>query len=532
MQATAQRITYKSTGYFSKIVTDYLDQAEELKPFYMDHPSLDGIKNAIAARKNFPTNRQLLVKHLQRQYAGTAITEKQLANIAALNNENCFTITTAHQPNIFTGHLYFIYKILHAVKLAAYLQEQLPGNNFVPVYYMGSEDADLEELGEVYINGSDYHWKTKQTGAVGRMKVDDELIKIIEAIAGQILVETSGEEIIALIKECYTKGTLIEQATFKLVNALFGEYGLLTLLPDDATLKSSMIEIFKDDIINNTSAQIVENTSEKLGEHYKVQAHPRAINLFYLKDDRRERLEKKNDQYFTVDTQQSFSETELITELNDHPERFSPNVILRGLYQETILPNIAFIGGGGELAYWLQLKDLFEHYKVPYPVQVLRNSFMLVNERLMSKAEKLGLKIDELFAGENLLLNKIVKLTTSVQLNLDNEKKQLALYYSDLKKVSGAVDVTLEKHVENLYAKALKKIEDLEKKMLHAEKLKHEAQQRQLHKLKTLLFPKNGLQERVENFISYYANWNKDFIKNVYEHSLALEQEFCILKTD
>ncbi|MEP6677287.1 MAG: bacillithiol biosynthesis cysteine-adding enzyme BshC [Ferruginibacter sp.] len=529
MELRASHLSYQSTGYFSKIVIDYLEQSPELQSFYGEAPTLNGIKKAIVARKKFTTDRKLLVTELRKQYSSIQLSAKQEAHLVALNDDNCFTVTTAHQPNIFTGHLYFIYKILHAIKLAAYLKEQLPENNFVPVYYIGSEDADLDELGEVFLNGTEYHWRTKQTGAVGRMKVDDELLKIIDAIAGQVLVEKYGNEIIDLIRQCYTKGAMIEQATFKLVNQLFAEYGLITLLPDNAALKQTMLPVFEDDLLNNIAGSIVEKTSAELAEHFKAQAYPREINLFYLKDNRRERIEKKKEQFVTVDTQQIFSRDEMITELKSHPERFSPNVILRGLYQETILPDIAFVGGGGELAYWLQSKDLFQHYKVPYPVQVLRNSFLILHEKVRLKLESMDVEMKDIFKTEDVLLNAIVKKESALQLNLEKEKAILIQYYASLKTVAAAVDITLTAHAENLCSKALKKIEMLEKKMLRSEKLKFEAQKRQLHKIKSLLFPDNGLQERVENFIPYYAQWGHEFIEQVYKNSLALEQQFCIL---
>ncbi len=530
MNIAAERISYKATGFFSKIVTDYIDRAETLKPFFAFDVSIQGIKEAIEARKNFSTNRKLLVAELQNQYAGIRLSSKQQFNLQQLNNSNCFTITTAHQPNIFTGHLYFIYKILHAVKLADHLKALLPENDFVPVYYMGSEDADLEELGEVYINGVTYHWDTKQTGAVGRMKVDEPLLKIVEAIAGQLLVEMQGSGIIGLIKSCYVKGTTIEQATFKLVNALFAEYGLICLLPDSASLKQAMQSIFEDELLNNVSSHIVTKASEDLGKYYKVQAYPREINLFYLEDDKRERIveEKK---FFAVGSQRDpFSKEGILQELKLHPEKFSPNVILRGLFQETILPNIAFIGGGGELAYWLQLKALFEHYKVPYPVQVLRNSFMLLDDVAIELIKKLSLETEDIFKSTNELLAAIVQKHTNHQLNLDKEKLQLQDLYTQLKSIAAAVDPTLTAHTDNLLAKAMKKIEALEKKMLRSEKLKFDAELRQLQKLKNKLFPNNGLQERVENFLPYYAKFGKVFIEQVYRQSLSLEQEFSVIQ--
>ncbi len=212
-------------------------------------------------------------------------------NIEALASENTFTFTTAHQNNIFTGPLYFIYKILHTIKLAEYCKANLPAYNFVPVFYIGSEDADLDELNNIYVDGQKLIWNTKQTGAVGRMKVDKELIKLIGLMEGQLSVLPFGNEIVSLMKECYKEGDTIQLSTFKIVNNLFGEYGLVVLLPDNAELKRQMIPVFKDDLLNQTASGIVETTAERLSNAgYKVQANPREINLFYLKDNIRERI--------------------------------------------------------------------------------------------------------------------------------------------------------------------------------------------------------------------------------------------------
>ncbi|HEX7846853.1 MAG TPA: bacillithiol biosynthesis cysteine-adding enzyme BshC, partial [Chitinophagaceae bacterium] len=382
MDCIATRIPYRQTNAFSNIILDYLDHAEALKKFYAQPPSLQGIQKAIEERKKFTTNREVLVQELKKQYEAVSVSEQTKKNIESLLSPKSFTITTAHQNNIFTGPLYFIYKIVHAIKLADHLNESLPGNHFVPVYYIGSEDADLDELNHIWLEGEKLVWKTKQKGAVGRMKVDKELTRLIRLIEGQISVLPHGEEIISLLKDSYSEGKTIQDATFHFVNSLFAEYGLVVLLPDNAALKKQMVAIFEDDLCNQTASAIVEASAKKLEEAgYKVQANPREINLFYLKDDLRERIEFVNGEWKVVNGSGKFSKEELLQELRDHPERFSPNVILRGLYQETILPNIAFIGGGGETAYWLQLKELFEHYKVPFPVLVLRNSFLVIEKK-------------------------------------------------------------------------------------------------------------------------------------------------------
>ena len=530
MDSISQRIPYRQTGYFTNIVLDYLDHADNLKPFYNYLPTLQGVQKAIETRKKFTANREVLVQELKTQYAAVNNSDRVQKNIEALLSENTFTITTAHQPNIFTGPLYFIYKILHVIRLAEYLNSSLPPHKFVPVYYMGSEDADLDELGHTYVDGQKIKWETKQTGAVGRMKVDKEFTKLISLIEGQLSVLPFGNEIINLVKDCYKENVSIKDATFKLVNALFGEYGLIVFIPDNAALKKQMIPVFEDDLLNQAASGIVEKTSKQLENLYKIQVNPREINLFYLKDNIRERIVEVKDGWAVMNGAKiKFSASELLEELYTNPERFSPNVVLRGLYQETILPDIIFTGGGGELAYWLQLKELFSNYKVPFPVLLLRNSFLFVEKKWQEKINKLGFVIEDFFQSEEALLNRLVIRETDKQVKLNGTLTETEHLYDEIKKLAASIDTTLEKHVDFLKTKTLQRLQELEKKMLRAEKRKFADQQRQIHTIKEKLFPGNSLQERHDNFMPYYAKWGREFIQKIYEQSLSLEQEFVIL---
>ena len=525
----ARHIPYNQTNSFTKIVTDYLDGAETLRPFYDQPPNLEGIKKKIEERKGFATNRSVLVEVLKEQYQTLTTTVEVNRNLDHLLSENTFTICTAHQPNLFTGPLYFLYKILHAIKLAAYLKEQVPAFNFVPVYYMGSEDADFAELNHTYADGKKLEWKKEQRGAVGRMIVDKTLVQLIDELEGQLVVERRGAEVIALLRKAYQPGKTIQEATFELLNQLYGSYGLVVLIPDHPRLKEQMHPVFFDDLFNHQAYGMVEKTSLKLDELYKAQAHPREINLFYLKNDIRERIEKRGDQFYVLNTELVFTEDELRSELKNHPERFSPNVILRGIYQETILPNIAFIGGGGELAYWLQLKELFHHYQVPYPVLILRNSFLVIEKKWQKKIEQLNLELPDLFTKQEELVNRIVKQKAENPISLNGNFEKATALFEQIQLQATSVDKTLSKHVAAIRARSLNALQELEKKMLRAEKRKHVDLQSQLAKLKAAIFPNNGLQERVENFSLFYAKWGSSFIEELYDQSLALEQQFTIL---
>ncbi len=525
----AQRVPYRLTNNFSPIVLDYLNCSDKLKPFYSGPPNFEGIKTAIEEKKKHKVDRKLLTDTLRMQYSLVEGSEMIVQHINLLDDENTFTICTAHQPNLFTGPLYFMYKILHAIKLARTLKEKLPQYNFVPVYYMGSEDADFAELNHTYVRGKKIEWEKEQTGAVGRMTVDKTLMSLIEELQGQLYFEPHAGEVINLLKTSYEEGKDIQIATFELINYLYGQYGLLVLIPDNAALKRLMLPVFKEDLFNKVSSSVVAATSKALEKEYKVQANPREINLFYLKGHIRERIVSEKEGFIVHNTDIKFTTEEIEEELENYPERFSPNVILRGLYQETILPNIAFIGGGGEMAYWLQLKELFTHYSVPFPVLILRNSFLIVDKQAAGLMRKLGLKTEEIFASPfdlvNTLIDKAGKNPT-----LNGELAQVEELYQSLHEVATGIDATLSQHVAALKAKTVKGIADLGKKMMRSERKKHEVLQTAIKKLKENLFPLDDLQERVENFSSFHAHWGRAFIDELLEHSLSLEQEFIVLE--
>ena len=400
--------------------------------------------------------------------------------------------------------------------------------HFVPVFFMGSEDADLDELGHVWLGGDKLVWDTKQTGSVGRMSTKG-LDKLLYRIEGELSVKPYGKELMRLLKTAYLESPDIQTATFRLLHSLFAEYGLIVFIADKTVFKQQMISVFEDDLFRQEPTHIVTTTIDQLSRQYKVQANPRPINLFYLKDEIRNRIERVGEGFAVIDTPLRFTEQELREELHRYPERFSPNVILRGLFQETILPNLAFIGGGGETAYWLELKQLFDHYRMPFPVLVVRNSFLLVQRSWMEKLENAGFGLSDLFRDADDLVNDLVKRESDHALSLEDEIAAANDYYEALKARTRPVDPTLEQHIAALQVRALEPIRTLEKKLLKAEKRRFAEQQRQLHALKSALFPHDNLQERIDNFMPWYAVYGPAFIRELYRHTSAIAQEFTVL---
>lgn len=522
-------INYQATNSFSELIYDYLQGKDSLKKFYQHEPTIDGVQKAIQSRKAFSNNRQLIQEVFADAYVNAQPSEFQQENIELLKDENTFTICTAHQPNVFTGYLYFIYKTAHIIAIAKKLKTALPEYNFVPVFYMGSEDNDFEELSKFKMNGKTFQWHSDQKGAVGRMKVDKGLLGLVQDVEKELGHLPFGPELMDIIKQAYAKGQDIAGATFSILNALFAYEGLLVLQPDHAGLKATIKHIIKDDLLHQSAEKIVGQTNQELQNDYKLQVNPRPVNLFYLRDGIRNRIEKRGNVYTVDDTVIKFTETEILQELEENPDRFSPNVILRGIYQETILPNILFVGGGSEVAYWMQLKALFQHYKVPFPILILRNSFMLMDKLQEHKLSDLQLASSDLFKEEIELSNQYVQKLAGKSIDLKAEEEESKKLFQQLKQVAGSIDKTLIQHVHALESDHFKKLSTLEKKMLKAERNKQSVQLQRIWKLKSELFPHNYLQERVENFMPFYAQYGPDFIKCILDHSLVLEQKFGVV---
>ena len=529
MKFNATSIDYQFTGLFSNLVKDYIQDKGTARSFVAFDPSYEGVAKAIEQRKKYPTNRKLLVEVLQKQYSSLQTHAKVNDHIQLLGSENTFVVTTAHQPNIFTGPLYFFYKIIHAIQLAADLKKQFPENNFVPVYYMGSEDADIEEVGSFVLGGTKHQWITKQKGAVGRMKVDDALVGLLQNIEGYWSVKPNGKEALAILQAAYQKNKTIAIATIELVNAFFGEYGLIVVQPDDASLKSLFIDTMKKELLTGFSHAAIQPTLKSLTANYHLQTEGRALNLFYLKEDIRARIEKQGNQFVVTDTEIRFSEEAILTELQNHPERFSPNVILRGVFQETILPGVVFIGGGGELAYWMELKNVFSEANVPMPVLQLRNSFLFIRSKQLQQWTALGLTKEDLFKPVLDIEVAFVKKQSGELLSLEAELKSLEQVYDQVQKRVKSVDATLGAHANNLAHQSTKKLLELEKKMIRAERRKQAVAIERIHAIKQALFPNNGLQERIENIAEWMGDFGQNWLDAVIQSSPTMQQQFTIV---
>lgn len=496
-----EKLALEETGNFSKIFIDYLANSPKLAPTHSFEPSIEGFEKALSYRKLDHSLRDILADVLKEQYKGLSISNKVSENIDSLREQNTFTVTTGHQLNIFTGPLFFIYKIISAINICEQLSKKFPEYNFVPVYWMASEDHDFEEIDHTFVDGKTYTWETDQQGAVGRFSPAG-LSELAEQIPGNTEV----------FKKAYTDAVTLADAVRSYVNSLFGESGLVVVDADHPQLKKSFSTIVKEELLNQSSYHKVESRSKYLAEQgYKPQLNSREINLFYLDDNFRSRIEQDGDNYNIVDSDLSFTRDEILNLVEEHPNRFSPNVILRPLYQEVILPNIGYVGGPAEVAYWLQFKEVFDHYKIDFPVVMPRTFGLYLDANLQRKKEKLGLDNADLFKGIELLKKDFVKSKNS-KLNLDEERANLEEIYNSLRKTAANLDVTLEQHIDAQLSKHMKCLDNIQNKFVKAEKRNSEDDMNMIAAIKDYVFPGGTLQERKLNYLSINKD---DFVTEV-----------------
>ena len=521
-------ISYQNSGYFTPLMNDYLEEKDQLKPLYNRFPTLENFKLQIEEKSDFAqSHRNVLVSVLQKQYQNIDSSEATLKNIKLLEKTNTFTVTTGHQLNLFTGPLYFLYKIVSAINLSKELKAKYPENDFVPVYWMATEDHDFEEINYFNFKGKKFRWNRESSGPVGRLSTDglDKFLKVFESELG---LGTNAVEIVKLFSDAYLSHDNLTDATRHLANALFGTYGLVILDADDRDLKREFIPFIKEELLHQTSHEKVLETVEHL-KTYNIQVNPREINLFYIENGLRERIIFQDGKYFVNNTDKSFSEAEILSLLENEPEKFSPNVIMRPLYQEVILPNLCYIGGGGELAYWLELKSYFASAKVPFPMLLLRNSVLLATKKQAQKADKLDLSWSDLFLKPQELANLKIQTFSSFGLNFSPQKEFLKQQFDKLNEMALRTDASFSGAVKAQETKQIKGLENLEKRLLKAEKKHHAESLERIAALQLELFPNNSLQERFANFSEFYLEEGPDLIKKLLAELKPLEQNFSII---
>jgi len=503
------------TGQFPRLVLDYVSGREDMKAFCDYSPDLKGLDERKEELRSKDFDRSILVQVLKDQHKRESLSARQEANLKSLEEGSGFTVCTGHQLCLMTGPAYFIYKICSIISLSKALTERWKGEErAIPVFWMATEDHDLDEIDHFTLFNKTVKWEHAYEGAAGRMPLKgiNQVLNELEEIIGE---SEMSKEIIALMRKSYTEGKNLAQATHDLVNGMFKEKGLLILDADSPLLKRTIIPLAKKELEEGFVQKAMEPTRSAI-EHRgeKVQAHARGINLFYLSEASRKRIEKEGEEFKEVDTSRTWKIAEILNEVQSHPERFSPNVLLRPIYQEALLPNLAYIGGPGEISYWLQLKKVFHTANMKMPVLLLRDSFLWSDTRSEEKLETLGFRLKDLFREEDELHKRYAMQHGAEEVDLIKEKESLIHHFDKLIEKSLLVDPGLAQFAKAEKQRLENAVDTLEKKMIRSEKKKHSEALARISQLKEKFLPDGALQERKENFIPV---WMKIGMKGIDE---------------
>lgn len=535
---TADFIPLEQTGFFSALFLDYINQKKEVSDFYNLFPTLENFEKQIEQKqKNYSQiQRRITLKSIENQYkkSGICISKSTQENLQKLSSSNTFTITTGHQLSLFTGELYFIYKIISTIKLTKILREKYPKIHFVPVYWAASEDHDFQEINHLKIGQKTIRWENSQTGMVGNFSTS-QMNDFANELRKELGTSEEGQKLYNLFENSYLKTSNLAQATFYLVNALFGEYGLVIIDGNQKELKQSFLPYMEAELTQNTGFKQVIKTIEQIqntNNRYSIQVNPREINLFYLTENGRNRIVRSEKGFSVLNTNLDFTEDEMLKELYNSPQNFSPNVILRPLYQEVILPNLCYVGGAGELAYWLELKHFFEASQVVFPMLLPRNSALCIGQKTQKKLKKFKISAEQLFFKNSDLEKFILTQRKNIPLDLSSLKITLKQQFEQLYEIAQQTHSSFKNLVKAQEIKQIKGLNSLENRLLKSQKKIHSDEIERLLLLKNELFPNGNLQERTQNFSEFAISTQGRFISDLIEIFNPLKIEFSIVYLD
>lgn len=513
-----------SLGLFSNRDRAYIEKPAQFSDFISHQPDLAAFHEAIAAKAKtyVDATRAVSIDVIQKQYEALEIQEDAVSHaLANLRKPDTFAIITAHQPCLMTGPLYFIYKIVSAIVLARSVQAKYPEHHIVPIYVIGSEDHDFDEINHFRLYQQNIEWSTTQTGAVGRMMLEniESVLDQVEEILGN---QSYSADILSQLKLSYKSERTLAEATAHFVYTLFGRFGLVVADMDDDRMKQVAIPLFERELADSFSKPLVEANQSALNEMgFDAQIHARDINLFHLTKETRMRITRNERSLILSDNELNINDLKHFTSTNT--KSISPNVVLRPLYQQLALPGIAYVGGGAEVAYWMEVKNVFDTIQLPFPVLVRRDSALWIKSSIASLMKKTSIGIHELFsevhrAQERYLLNQLSDdwSLNEIKAAFDETYNQLFLEISQID--SGLVNMA--KGFQSQHHNFIVKAESKLKKSL---KSQHDVAMNRISKIWQDLFPGRSLQERSDSFLSTYAQHGPAFIDELVTRFNPLE---------
>ena len=492
----------------------------------------DKLSSQIKAKsESFKLERETLSNQIEKQYSGFTLNEKVKQNIIALKLDNTFTVTTGHQLNLLGGPAFCLYKIAQTISMAEKLSLEDPKNNFVPVFWLASEDHDLEEIAKVEVYGKELKLNNLTGPAVGGMipELDslkqDELWKTLERT-------THFKWLKEVFSEAYNGSRTLAEATRFWVNSIFGDQGIVVVDGDDTELKKELVWVFEKEINENfVKADVDAQTEILLKQGGKKQVNPRELNFFYLTDEKRIRPTIEGGK-ISIEGLGYFTKNELIELLKKEPENFSPNALMRPIYQEMVLPNVMYVGGGGEVAYWLQLNKAFKSLNLPFPFLSLRNSIFILSKSWLSKWNKMQLEVQDVLLKKEDLLSKYREMNNAIfkfsNPSMASFQELILNFQEQIKNVDAPMAGKFGKETKAM----IKEMAKWQKQMDALSKDKVESKLIQISKLKDQVFPSGVAQERVSSFLPFLAIYGKDLLFQILRTETAEGGYYRILEEE
>ncbi|MDX1684777.1 MAG: bacillithiol biosynthesis cysteine-adding enzyme BshC [Saprospiraceae bacterium] len=526
-------LEYDSIEQFSRFDKGFQNRDDGLLQFVGQWPTLDNLISMLEAKNFDNQRRKTLVEVLSDQYRNLGHYNDHSSKIEKLRDDNTFTITTAHQPVLLGGPLYVPYKIASAIQLCRMVNERSSEKEVIPIFIVGGEDHDFDEINHCHLFGNRIEWQHESGGPVGRFDLEGLQTAIDEAI--EIL--GNGDEVMdvkALLSESFSQKDNYAQAYQDYIIRLFGKYGCLVLNMDEVRLKSGFMPLMKAEVESGISQPLVEKVQKKKEEAgYGAQTYVRQINLFYLDENVRSVILKLDNGSFRVrDLDLEWDEKQLISKLEQHPENFSPNVVMRPIYQEFTLPNIAYIGGGGELSYWSERQDQFKAFDVDFPILVRRKSVIHIESFIYRRMVSLGLDIDELVIDKHEVIKKLVSQDTTLDDKLKDKSKDVLHHFSKLVELLEDQAESLGKYAKSEERKLEKTLENFQDKSFREIKKEADVKVGKIEKVYDHIFPENGLQERYVNVLQLLNRHGRKYLDFLVSKLNPLETDVTVIIED
>ena len=516
---------------------DYLYEFENVSEFYKydfrEKEKYAGLfKDIINSRSGIEINLTSLIKN---QYLSLPqASEKTLTNIANLNEKRTLAIVTGQQLGIFGGPLYTFYKIITAIKLARQLKERYEEYNFVPVFWLEGDDHDFNEIRKIKLINkenelSEFTYSeeipeddTKKS--IGSLTLTSEINSVLELIKNSLRETEFTPDLLSQLNNFYTEGKTIKQAFKELIFWLFDAYGLVILDPQDKEIKSLLLPVFTREVEGfREHTQKLVLTSAKLEEIYHAQVKIKPVNLFYSTDDGRYSIEPVDDTFRLRRKRKQFTKEELLDTIKNEPERISPNVLLRPICQDYLLPTAFYVAGPSEIAYFAQVTPLYDFFKIQPPIIYPRASITIIEKNLQAHMDKFNLELKDIFIKADTLKDQIIASVSDKNLDtlFDDSNRQIELIIDDLKTHLFSIDKTISDSSDRYRDKMLSSLSELKNKALQAQKKKHEISLKQIDKISESLYPAENLQERELNFIYFANKYGDAFLKKIFDETIV-----------